>query len=62
LRVVGDPDFDTRNRAADGADLPVVEFIERDDGGGLGQAVAFEDVDAGLAQIDRHMLWQGRAA
>ena len=62
LVVLADLDLAARERRADGAELVVVGVVDEGAGGGLGQAVALEDQDAGgVEPLGDVVVERGRA-
>src|SRR5215212_4027031 len=55
-----DPDLDTRYRASDAAELPPVGRVERQERGGLGEAVTDGDTPPQALQCRREVRVQGR--
>ena len=60
LAVLGDPDFDARDRLADGADDVAVRPGEADDRPHLGRPVALQDIDAHVRPPSGDLDIEGR--
>ena len=62
LAILSDPHFDAGDDPADGADAPPLGCVDRDDGRGLGEAVAFVDVESRADEERGQLGGQRRAA